>query len=423
MNIQKDINSLLDAGVISQDIAAKIQDYYQSKKQKSSGMLFTIFAVLGALLIGLGIILILAHNWDSLSVSTRTIFAFVPLLTGQFLCVYTILKKRDSSRWKESTSSFLIMAIGASIALVSQIYHITGGMGSFLLTWLLLSLPLIYLMRSSLASILYFFLLTYYVSESILWFSYEALVYLILVLLALPHYYFLLKSETERLFATVHSWIIPISIVIALPFFSGHADELMPIIYLSLFALFLSISRLKFFNEQGVSKAFTVLGSLGTIICLISLSFFDLWDYILPRYIEENIFALPQFYIAMSITAFALIALLLQIRENKMKQLRLEHIAFLIILPLFFFIKSANIGLVLINIIVLPIGVFTIVRGSKTNSLAILNYGLITISALILCRFFDTDLDFVLRGLIFIILGISFFICNVWMLKRRRNEK
>ncbi len=48
-----------------------------------------------------------------------------------------------------------------------------------------------------------------------------------------------------------------------------------------------------------------------------------------------------------------------------------------------------------------------------------MNVGLVVATALIVARFFDTDLGFLLRGLIFIALGIAFLVANVVMLRRK----
>jgi len=41
------------------------------------------------------------------------------------------------------------------------------------------------------------------------------------------------------------------------------------------------------------------------------------------------------------------------------------------------------------------------------------------IAALAICRFFDSDLSFVTRGIGFIIVGLGFLVANVLLFKRR----
>lgn len=128
MSILKDIPELIKAGVISQETADNIWEYYKTKKGPSTNRLFIVFGILGAMLAGLGIILIIAHNWDELSRGTKTFFAFLPLVIGQGTCGYVLIKKQDQVAWKESSTTFLFFAVGASISLVSQIYNIPGNL-------------------------------------------------------------------------------------------------------------------------------------------------------------------------------------------------------------------------------------------------------------------------------------------------------
>ena len=106
----------------------------------------------GALLIGTGIIVILAHNWTQLSRPVRALLSFVPLLTGQALCAWTLLRKRQSLAWREGSTTFLTLAIGASLALISQTYQISGSFSRLLLAWTLLALPLAYLFSSGVSA-------------------------------------------------------------------------------------------------------------------------------------------------------------------------------------------------------------------------------------------------------------------------------
>ena len=86
MSIHSDLSELLKAEIISPETADDIRAYYQKKKEQSGNRLFVVFGILGAILVGLGIILIIAHNWDELSRTTKTFFALLPMLIGQGIC-------------------------------------------------------------------------------------------------------------------------------------------------------------------------------------------------------------------------------------------------------------------------------------------------------------------------------------------------
>ncbi len=113
-----------------------------------------VTAVLGALLIGSGIILVLAANWDLFPRVVRTVLAFVPLLASQELGAFVLLRNADSMGWRESVALLNSLAVAAAIALVSQIYHLQGDFVEFMLVWMLLTLPAIYLMNSAAATLL-----------------------------------------------------------------------------------------------------------------------------------------------------------------------------------------------------------------------------------------------------------------------------
>ena len=77
---------------------------------------------------------------------------------------------------------------------------------------------------------------------------------------------------------------------------------------------------------------------------------------------------------------------------------------------------------ILVNLLLLIISVLVILKGVKTDRLEIVNYGLLILSAQIICRFFDTEMSFLLRGLLFIIVGAGFFFTNYRMLNRRKSK-
>ena len=77
----------------------------------------------------------------------------------------------------------------------------------------------------------------------------------------------------------------------------------------------------------------------------------------------------------------------------------------------------------LINLTALALGIIYLQKGFKEDHLGIVNFGLLIITILITCRFFDTDLSFILRGLLFVGLGAGFFLTNYYLLKKRKAHE
>ena len=83
--------------MIDDSTANRIQEYYSQQKDAGTGKLIMVLGLLGALLVSSGVILLIAHNWDGLGKTARTIVGFLPLLIGQSLCAFTLLKKKQSA--------------------------------------------------------------------------------------------------------------------------------------------------------------------------------------------------------------------------------------------------------------------------------------------------------------------------------------
>jgi len=421
-SIQKSLAELVEAQVISVKTSADILGYYKNKSSKSQNRLFIVFGALGSMLIGLGIILIIAHNWDDFSILLKTTLAFLPLLIGQAICVYVIIKKSNSVAWRESSAVFLFFLVGSSISLVSQIYNIPGNLSSFLLSWMALCLPVIYLLRSSILSLLVIIGLTYYACETSYWTfrGEQPYGYWIGISLIFPYYISLVRKNPRSNFAQFHHWLIPLSIIVCLGIVVQSAEEIMYIAYSSLFGLLYLIGRSSYFDQLSLrNNSYLVYGSLGTIILLLILSFDWFWADL--NKLNINLLSAPEIYLSLVITLVTIGFFIKQKKSQQGNGFVIMEIVFILFLFIFFLGWSAPlIAIALVNLLVLALGIFTVSKGASQNHLGIINYGLLIITSLVICRFFDMQISFVLRGLLFIVVGVGFFITNYWMLKKRK---
>ncbi len=417
---------LIEAGIISEENAEKIKQYYLSRPDKSGARALLVFGILGAILIGLGIILIIAHNWDQLPKFIKIIIAFLPMILGQLACGWALYKKTEQRVWKEASAAFLFLAIGACISMVSQIYNIPGKISDLMFLWMLLGLPLVYLLSSSIASFIYISGITYYAcligySE---YPSHIPYFYWLFLALVLPHYYWLIKNKPTSNFTVFHHWLLPLSLIITLGTFGQQEEMLMFLAYFSLFGWLYLVGRLTYFEEQAIkNNGFLVLGSLGSVILLLILSFDFFWDelYYQRSYISDWWDA-PEIYLSIVLTLLASIFLFLLIKKSNIQTINLLDILYLIFLAIFLSGLYAPVqSLIFVNILIFVLGLLYINRGMQKDHLGILNYGLLIITALIICRFFDTKWSFIIRGALFVIVGIGFFIANYRILKRRKS--
>jgi uncharacterized membrane protein len=427
MSIQSDLSELVEANIISSETATRIEGFYASKSTSGS-RLMSVFAILGALLIGLGIILILAHNWDDLSRSTKTIFAFLHLLIGQALMAFALFRKNDSTAWREGSGVFLFLAIGSSMSLVSQIYNIPGNLSSLLITWGILAIPIIYLLRSSVTSLLYIIAISVYANELAYWAwpHGKPYMYLVMMALLLPFYGRLWMQAPKGNFTVFHHWFVAISLAVSFgTMTSGSGNgELMMVAYMSLFGLFLALGHDSILKLGSTFKnGYRMVGTLGTVGMLLAFSFDEFWESIRNRTFDSyHAFSSFEGIAAVALTLLTLYLLYRQWDKTgqEVRPIQLAFAAFIIIFTLGIITPIASF---LVNLLVMALGIFNVIEGNKKDHLGILNSGLVFITALITCRFFDSDLSFIIRGLLFVAVGVGFFLANYLILKKRKQHE
>lgn len=423
--IENQLEELNTAGVIDAETALKIKDYFQSKEDHSHNRQLLVFSILGSVLVGLGIILIVAHNWDDFSRTTKSLFAFMPLIIGQAACLFTLLRKRDNEAWCESSATFLFFAIGASIALISQIYNLPGDMAGFLFIWMILSLPLIYLLRSSVTSLLYIAGITWYACVLGYWGSNNEIpwMYTVLIIAILPHYYLLAVKKAKSNFTHVHHWILPLSLIIMLGAWSESNEELLFISYTSLFSLFFLLGYIFHQGKDDFFNSYQLLGSAGILILFLIFSFQGGWAEIVRSEIVFNEIILSIEFWNVAIMSLAASGVLIwSMIKTKGSDYNITGFAFIIfILAFILAYRDPFYSVLLINLFLFSQGVLLVRHGALTNHLGILNYGLVIITTLIICRFFDVKISFIIRGLIFLAVGFSFFMLNYRTIKNKRT--
>ena len=240
----------------------------------------------------------------------------------------------------------------------------------------------------------------------------------------MPHYYSLIKRDPQSNFLNLHNWFIPLSIIISLGIVANKFEEFMFLAYFSLFSLFQIIGNLNFAkNTKSKVNGYTFFGSLGIIVILLILSFEWFWNDLQNKSFQFNavIFS-PELISTIIISAISFYFFIKIFISKSQKEFDWGSLMFVVFILIFFIGFYTHISVVLINLLTLSIGIITIKRGADQNHLGILNYGLLIVTSLIACRFFDTDLSFVTRGIIFIVVGIGFFLSNFWMLKKRRSN-
>lgn len=419
----KDLKELVDQGLVSEQQAVDIAHYYEVKQANQPNRLSLILGILGAIFMGLAIILILAHNWDQFDRVIRVVFAFIPLLLAQIFLLYTLLKKYDNIIWREISGIILFFSFAATVFITSQIYNISDPQGYFYLTWVVLSVPLIYILRSSVLSMMCIGVITYYnlahgfQAEH----GFVLLYYYIIMAAILPYYFSLLRNVPNSNTAYWHHWMIALSLVLSTMTLGINEGSVLIFTYMGLSTFFYNWSKSHYFKDTAErGNAFTKIGQFGIAFVLLLTSFQWIWDDLRLEWVDGDVLYSWAF---IGGVIYSVAALVLYFRRKAFEAIHLLDFDLILIPFALIFISHFVFAAILVNILTLGLGVVVILRGIKLNQLLTINFGLLIISALILSRFFESDLSYLLRGVIFAIIGLAFFMTNYIMTKKRRSHE
>lgn len=144
MQVEHKLAEWHKAGLLTAEVAAKIRAYEGQQTTRP----YLLYAVggLGALTIVLGLVAIIASNWESIPGGVKLA---VDLLLAAALAAGLVLADRRGVDWLRETLIALYWGyVLASIGLISQVYHLGGATWQALLVWTGLTFPLVTRSRS-----------------------------------------------------------------------------------------------------------------------------------------------------------------------------------------------------------------------------------------------------------------------------------
>jgi uncharacterized membrane protein len=424
---------LVASGAITANNARAIELHYGSLESRSN-FGFILLAAIGSALIGAGIILLVAHNWDELSRGTRSAIAFMPLLLAQGLGVFVLMRRSESQPWRESVAIFDIAAVGAAISLISQTYQIQGTIADFICLWLLLSIPIVYLFQTNFGAVAYIIgTVAWVFAHSFSWFlqSPNLNLFWLLLLLIIPFYFGALHRDRLSRLSTILSILLLFAATAGLGFTVDAARaNLGGIAFAGLFAAaYLMGIRLSGSLEGERLHPMALLSGIGAAVTAVILSFQSLW------HLSQNSSG-PATGIGIAIQLFfpivAIALFVVGLWGGKRTTISVAVAVIPLVAAAAWLIASlapaiqrnedtaySLIASLIFDVYALALGIELLTRGVWANGLVRANFGLLIIAAIAVARFFDSDLSFVIRGLGFIVIGGGFLAANIIFFRKR----
>ncbi len=420
--LRSQLSDWVEQGLVSSEAAEALRARYPEPRSRSRRLAVVALGALAATLVGSGIILLLAHNWEELSRTARAAISLVPLAVSLLPAGWTLLMHKGAA-WRESVGVFWTFAVGTALALLEQTYHVGGEPEGLMLRWLLLVLPIAYLLRSvCVASLSALGIAIWTPMAFDLGRGARADWGLALLLLLVPFVVQRLREAKLSPGTSVLGWALAVALLpVALFTFVGLDGPWFVCTALAVLAGYTIVDRV--WSEPGTSllqRPWMVAGRAGTVAMLLALSFGEATD-LLGRFDAPPLQELVAYLWPVTAVGLGLAAVAWRLRAPWRKDalwLAVPGLAF----AAFVLGEAVSVGaaVALINGILLVLGLSGVLQGFRSDSLLQLNVGMAILSLLAVVRFFDSEIDFTIRGAAFIVVGALFFAINVALQRRRR---
>lgn len=395
--VRKEAAHWVADGIITPEQQELIERRYPVSREGNPLLLF--FAILGSLLIGVGIVLIFATNWWRIPIAFKIVLAFLPLLAAQLLCLYIFLRKYQSIPFREGGAIFLCLAIFAATALIGQVFHTASSLEAYVLTCILFSLPGVYLFHSKAAMAIYA------AGAVFAGWSWPVWVPIVLACLALPFFWMELADTSHRGVRNYLLFLLSALVAGAVAQSMRYGVNGVEVAMACGLALLLIDALLRRFGGDyffSAAKLFAILCITATLlITSIDFSYRD---------------SMSRVGVFVTVGITAVYAAVRYTGKWELFSSDLFAAAALVL------VLALPAGGVAANLLVMALGVYYIVQGSRTLALLKLNYGMALIILLIAIRFFDSQLDMLARGIVAILLGGALLGINVHISRKRRGE-
>ena len=383
-----------DSGLISGEQAQTILDSYDFPEAAEAprNRLVTVLLVMGAVLVGLGVILFVAANWQEIpsAVKLAMMFIGIPVI---YAIGFILRYRMDHQR--VGTAVILVGAIcyGAAIHLVAQTYHIPVNHPNLVLYWFLGVLPLAYLVRSQ-----------------------------PVMVLALVTGLAAVGFRGQEWLHDLDEYLI---LSIAMPLY----------LVLGLAIFVLGSLQEKFLSTRAFTPTFQLVGLVSVFGILYFWGFGDLWDWgSRSRDYPASVFFLVtlEYWIIAAATVAALAAAWAWIYFNARQQEQSFHrlltkavpsLLLLLFAALLVFLPwEARIVYPLASNLLYGCGVVGLAfLGYRRNREALINLSIGFFSIWIFTRYFEYGFDLLDRSVVFIVAGIILLVGGFLLERGRRN--
>lgn len=415
-------------GIVTPEQADRLrQRYAEPAGAVPWGLL--VFATAGAIVIGLGVILLFAYNWAEIPKLGKLALVFAAIIGTHTGSIRLLAREGWQPKLGEALAALGTMLYGAGIWLVAQIYNIDEHYPNGFLFWALGALAMAWAIRSTANGLLAVVLV--FIWGSCEAFDYRAPQYWSILLVAGGLIPLAWQQRSALLLAAA---LAAIQFLLAVNLFHSGGGAHAFTASLALGVLLVAAARLTQADHPDHGHGAGVMAFFGFgafLVCAYLLSFKEAADDLIDwtrRYGPRPALAgaIGWTLFAAGLTGWAWIAR----RSILRKEIEIRREEWLLPIALVYCFGVAALGardwaLLLswsFNLMLLGLAAMWMWRGCQESRLRTTVLGSLLLAVVVLARYFDLFQSMASRGLAFIILGVI-FIAEALYYRRVRQDK
>lgn len=408
--LQREVDRWVKEGLITSATAEILRQRYPVTKTSMTQTL----ALLGSILLGIGVILFFAANWESMSRTLKVavvVSSFTLAYLGGYYLRYT---KGTYPKVGYALICLGSLLYGSGIWLIAQIFHIEAERGLGFMLWYVGVIPIAYLFHSSFNLFLALATLTSWFIAGKYPLNWAFLLYpLLLAGTILP--LALRKKDQFNFTAAViagYIWFIPLGVKLARVNFSFQLG----IISLLLFSLLLYF-LLQLFREEKSIFGENLLFSLSLVGMFAALAAFSFNDF-LHEFLDKH----PLYNFPYLVAAVLLVIGVMKFKEKSLTVRDLPlGLLYLLVFP--FFPETARNSFLLIfnNIFFFVYTLLAIYYGYWLKRPLIFNLSMVMFAVAVVLKYFDFFFALLPRSVFFMSGGLLLLLGSIFLEHKRRK--
>ncbi len=403
-------------------LKALLEHYGSQGGAKRSVIILSLF---GFLLLGLGLILILAHNWEMMGRSERLLLSAGLLLLGQGAGIYAWKKGGENRALREGAAILWVLLVGASLALIGQTYHLGGEFRDLLWAWMLLGLLIPFLLKADGAALFLLAGITALLLEGHQEGWMEGVSWLALALFG-GYYAWRYSMGREGHALALLGWglALSLSILWAHHHYSHHAVSAIEMVWLHLLFSWIlwAVGRELHQGLRLYHRPFEFIGKLGLWVVLLGALPLGGWEALSQEVIPRFLGMENPWILLMGVAYLVFVSFIWWRRKGVEGGWIFEVMPLLWALVLGIFLSFGALrAMLFFNLAAVVGAVFMILYASKKEHTSGINEGMAILLVGILIQFLDSHLGLVGKGLAFILVGGAFLLFNLRF--RFKNSK